>query len=83
MKCFFKKKCNHDFEIKKYSNVLQLDYIGYPLRLCICKCTKCGEYDQRWIDVNKSSLKQLDDGTSVLLEWHEVKNAVEQMTKFQ
>ena len=68
----FKKECNHEWHTIEYSNVLQLDDMGYPLRLVIRKCSKCGKTDQHWRDVPKESLKQLDDGTSVLLEWYKI-----------
>ena len=61
--------CNHNWEISEKSNVLQLDYMGYPLRLYICKCSKCSEYEQRWIDVPKKELEELETGKSVLLKW--------------
>lgn len=70
----FKRSCNHDYHISEYSNVLQLDEMGYPLRLVIYKCFKCGKTEHRWIDVPKESLKQLDEGTSVLLHWYKVNN---------
>lgn len=40
-------KCNHDWYITEKSNVLQLDDMGYPLRLFICKCSKCGKSSQQ------------------------------------
>lgn len=69
MKQLFKIMCNHDWQIEERSNVLQIDHMGYPLRLFICKCSKCGKYDQQWIDVSKEELKELDIGESVLLKW--------------
>ena len=65
------KNCNHDWNIEKRSNVLQLDGMGYPLRLCICKCSKCEKYDQQWIDVSEDELDELKNGKSVLLKWNE------------
>lgn len=64
-------KCNHDWKIKKRSNVLQQDKMGYPLRLFICKCSKCGKYEQQWLDVVEDELKELEIGESVLLEWRD------------
>jgi hypothetical protein len=43
--------------------------MGYPLRLFIVKCSKCGKSDQHWIDVAKKELEELDTGESVLLKW--------------
>ena len=51
------------------SNVIQLDEMGYPLRLCIEKCVKCGQSKQNWIDISVESLKELDSGKSVLCTW--------------
>ena len=67
----FKKlfRCNHDWEIIEYSNCLQLDDMGYPLRLFIVKCRKCGKTDHHWIDVPVEQLSDLGTGKSVLLRW--------------
>ena len=67
-----KKKCYHDWNIAERSNILQLDDMGYPLRLCIFKCSKCGKSEQRWIDVPVSECEELQDGKSVLVKWKEV-----------
>lgn len=52
---------NHDYKISEFSNVIQLDDMGYPLRLCILKC-QCGVTKQAWIDT-----KRKDD--DVVLKW--------------
>lgn len=62
--------CNHTWIVKERSNALQLDDMGYPLRLFICKCVKCGKFEQRWIDVGLKELKELETGESVLLKWY-------------
>lgn len=62
-------RCNHDWNVDQRSNVLQFDGQGYPLRLFIVKCHKCGKYDQHWIDVDISETEELRTGKSVLLEW--------------
>ena len=62
-------RCSHDWHIIKRSNVLQLDGMGYPLRLFICKCSKCGKSDQQWIDVAEEELEELKTGKSALLKW--------------
>ena len=65
-------KCKHNWKITEKSNVLQLDELGYPLRLVIVKCIKCGKSEHQWIDVAKSILNELDTGESVLLKWSKV-----------
>lgn len=62
-------KCSHNWMEYKRSNVIQQDSMGYPLRLFIFKCSKCGLCDQAWIDVNEEELEELKTGKSVLLEW--------------
>lgn len=62
-------KCKHDWRLLKRSNVLQLDDMGYPLRLCICHCDKCGKSDQQWVDVPKEALAEIGTGKSALLRW--------------
>lgn len=68
----FKNKCSHNWKVTERSNVLQQDDMGYPLRLCICECSKCGVSDQQWIDAAEEELKELETGESVLLKWHRV-----------
>jgi hypothetical protein len=48
---------------------MQLDDMGYPLRLFIVKCSKCGKFEQQWIDVSEEELEELETGKSTLLEW--------------
>lgn len=62
-------RCKHKWEVTERSNVLQLDGMGYPLRLCIVKCSKCDKSDQMWLDTHESALDELDSGESVLLKW--------------
>ena len=68
---FRKIKCNHEYIIKKRSNALQLDNMGYPLRLCIFECEKCGHSTQEWVEVPEKALDELDIGESFLLKWKE------------
>ncbi len=68
----FRKKCNHNWEVIEKSNVLQQDDMGYPLRLFVVKCKKCGAIEQQWIDVHEVNLKELDTGESVLCIWKPV-----------
>ena len=61
--------CRHDWQIHQRSNVIQQDFMGYPLRLFMLKCTKCSESRQEWIDVAENQLAELETGKSVLLKW--------------
>lgn len=69
MKRLFKKKCSHVFITLEKSNAIQFDSMGYPLRLFICKCKKCGLFDQIWIDVPRIEAKEVDSGESFELKW--------------
>ena len=62
-------KCNHRWKVDKRSNILQQDEMGYPLRLCIMKCSKCGKYEQHWLDTAESALDELKTGESFLVKW--------------
>lgn len=57
----FRIKCNHKWRVTEISNVLQLDEMGYPLRLVICKCDKCGKSDQQWWDVSEEALVRIKE----------------------
>lgn len=59
----------HDWTLLKTSNVLQMDGMGYPLRLCMFRCTRCGETSQQWVDVNEKEVAKLATGEAVMLEW--------------
>lgn len=59
----------HDFKLHERSNVIQLDDMGYPLRLCILVC-KCGMSRQEWLDTNRVE----DD---VELKWSEISDKKE------
>lgn len=72
MGLFKKIVCDHDYRITEYSNALQQDEMGYPLRLCICKCEKCEKSEQQWIDVGEKALEELDSGKSFLVKWEKV-----------
>ena len=62
-------ECSHKWVAQKRSNALQLDDMGYPLRLFICRCSRCGRYDQQWRDVPRKEVEELDSGESVLVKW--------------
>ena len=74
---FFKlniNKCRargHDWEVTERSNTIQQDEMGYPLRLCIVTCKRCGISEHHWLDTNISALDELKIGKSVLLEWEQ------------
>ena len=57
------KMFGHKWMLKERSNVVQFDSMGYPLRLCIIKCSKCNQSRQEWIDSNNCS-------TDVVCEWY-------------
>lgn len=63
------KRCRHKFAVSERSNILQLDGMGYPLRLCIVTCSKCGKSDQWWLDVGFDELEEIESGKSVLIKW--------------
>lgn len=65
----FKKKCEHKWKVVERSNALQLDHMGYPLRLCLVKCENCGKWDQMWIDVPIEEFDEVKDEKSFLLTW--------------
>lgn len=62
----FNKLCNHDWKVTQVSNVIQSDSMGYPLRLVIQECKKCGKSIQAWYD----SIQKKDD---VVCEWRDIK----------
>ena len=43
-------KHTHKWVLSERSNIIQFDDMGYPLRLFICQCKKCGMTEQMWID---------------------------------
>ena len=61
-------KCNHKQKAAERSNAIQQDSMGYPLRLFICKCSKCGKSEQMWIDVASEELLELKTGESVFVK---------------
>lgn len=65
----------HECEWKIYgrSNILTQDDFGYPLRFCNCRCVKCGQHKQLWIDEPDTALEELKTGESVLVKWESVK----------
>lgn len=63
-------KCKHRWEVVERSNALQQDSMGYPLRLCILKCSKCGKLEQQWLDTSDDALDELKTGNSFLVKWN-------------
>lgn len=66
----FRHICEHDYKVVQRSNAIQLDDMGYPLRLFLCECTKCGKSIQQWIDVDERALDEIRCGISVLVKWY-------------
>lgn len=65
-----KKHCLHRFIMEERSNAIQFDDIGYPLRLCICRCSKCGITEQKWlVDTQEDIQKEIESGKSFVLNW--------------
>lgn len=62
-------KCKHRWKVIERSNALQQDTMGYPLRLCILKCSKCGKSEQQWLDTSEDALNELKTGKSFLIKW--------------
>ena len=65
----------HDWEVTDRSNTIQQDEMGYPLRLCILTCKRCGKSEQHWLDTDISALNEVKNGKSVLLEWENTKES--------
>ena len=63
-------KCKHRWEVVERSNALQQDSMGYPLRLCILKCSKCGKLEQQWLDTSDDAMDELKTGNSFLVKWN-------------
>ena len=63
-------KCKHRWEVVERSNALQQDSMGYPLRLCILKCSKCEKLEQQWLDTSEDALDELKNGKSFLVKWN-------------
>lgn len=78
---FFKSLINncringHDWKVTERSNTIQQDDMGYPLRLCIVTCKRCGKSDQMWLDTDISALNEVENGKLVLLEWEQTKES--------
>lgn len=67
MKIFKRKyKCTHDYNYTR-TNKLQLDSMGYPLRLFVRTCVNCGKTEQLWIDVPVEECDEIKTGESVLI----------------
>ena len=62
------KECSHKWDIKERTKFIQQDEMGYPLRLCIVECPKCGKTQELWLDTPESALEELKTGESVLLK---------------
>ena len=65
----------HDWKVTERSNIIQQDDMGYPLRLCIVTCKRCGKTEQHWLDTDISALDEVESGKTVLLEWEKAKKS--------
>ena len=65
-------KCKHDWRTTAISNVIQLDDMGYPLKLVNRSCVKCGQSKQEWVDVSEKVFDKIKTGENVLLKWTQV-----------
>lgn len=63
--------CKHKFEVTERSNALQFDDMGYPLRLCIVKCAKCGKTEQQWLDTYENAHEEVKRGESFAVKWRQ------------
>ena len=61
--------CKHKYEVTERSNALQFDDMGYPLRLCIVKCAKCGKTEQQWLDTYENAYEEVKRGESFAVKW--------------
>lgn len=66
---WFNKWCSHDWKVHLRSNALQADSMGYPLRLFVLQCSKCGKYKHMWFDVPLEQIEEIKTGESFLLTW--------------
>lgn len=62
-------RCKHDYRVISMSNVLDINNFGAVTRLCRCECEKCGKTINEWCDVSVTTIRELDNGKSVLAEW--------------
>ena len=67
-------KCRHVYRIKARSNVLDVNNFGAVTRLCQCECEKCGKVIHEWCDVAVTTIREVDSGKSVLIDWMPVKH---------
>lgn len=72
MKLLKKMFCNHKWKVLAYSNALQSDSMGYPLRLYCMRCSKCGKIEHKWFDVPVEECEKIKTGELVLVSWEEV-----------
>ena len=61
--------CRHNWELHLRSNALQSDEMGYPLRLFVLQCSKCGKYKHMWIPAPLEQIEEIKTGESFLLTW--------------
>lgn len=77
MKLFNKRKDkNKPFNILYRSNVVQLDEMGYPLRLCIVEGNGRKNSEQVWLDT-------VDLEGDLILKWEETNKKIGDDTQYE
>ena len=66
--------CKHSYVLKSKSNVLDVNNFGAVTRLCQFECEKCGKVVHEWCDVAVTTVREVDSGKSILVEWMTVDN---------
>lgn len=61
-------KHTHKWVLAERSNIIQFDGMGYCLRLFVCRCEKCGESTQMWLDSAVSKKDHVCEWTKVKTE---------------
>lgn len=62
-------RCRHEYILTSRSNVLDVNNYGAVMRLCTFTCSKCGKTIHEWCDVSDTTIREVDTGKSVLIDW--------------
>lgn len=73
-KYFIAHNCLHEWRITHVSNAVQFDSTGYPMRLVIERCYRCGKSEQAWRGDGSSVADQLKNGDLFHLEWRTIED---------